>query len=593
MNLKDIRNALFSQTDWAPTQSTEAVARVNDFINRAYNDVCLEAPFLFFESQVKFATQVDAVPTLAADTISIAVVDTTAPMETSAENPWVFRQGVTVGTANALVWATDRSWDGRTIEIDVPDPTTGKITSYRNTIRSVWKKTLPPGAGGGEYYQLSVVTPWPYQKMGKGPFDYRIYSDKYYLPDDVVQVKSMRLWHENRNWPLDVVGQEEAEEYSFADSPRVVSHGLPRTVFRREHFQLRGPAVAADAALADNPQLYRWLGPEPAGTFEYVITYCWGKRDTQLRNPTMGYHLGYADSWENDQGAFEGTIADLGRPEKSSQNRFREPLWESAPSPISSQVIVPPPPDQGVASPSVKLTLPNIEYMQGFLTTGLQSYDGGGGPLTAAFLRENFRESGWHVRIYRRRVAANFTNYNLMRTIPPLGVGAGNGGAEITGLQKLDLPTAFFLLAEFRIDDVNEGVFYDEGRIIPDYHRRLRDTHGYQTIKMYPYPDQRYEVDVRCIRRPPKLADDQDAPLVHAEAVDLIIHRSLMFLYENMGNPQMAQLAKGRYDENLLTLSKRYGDLRPPQIPVLRRFSRARTSYGQRGHLKRWWTVKS
>ena len=593
MNLKDIRIALFSQTDWAPSQSAEAITRVNGFINRAYNDVCLEAPFLFFESQVKFATQVDAVPTLATDTISVSVVDTTAPMEPNAENPWVFRQDLLVGTADALVWETDRSWDGRTLEIDVPDPTTGKITSYRNTIRAVWKKTLPPGAGGGEHYQLSVVTPWPYQKMGKGPFNYRIYSDKYYLPDDVIQVRSMRLWHENRNWPLDVVGQEEAEEYSFADSPRVVSHGLPRTIFRREHFQLRGPAVAADAVLSNNPQQYRWVGPEPAGTFEYVITYCWGKRDMQFRNPTMGYHLGYADSWENDQGAFEGTIGDLGRPIKSSQNRFREPLWESAPSPVSAQIVVPPPPDQGVASPSVKLTLPNIEYMQGFLTTGLQSYDAGGGPLTAGFLRENFRESGWHVRIYRRRVAADFTNYNLMRTIPPLGAGALNGGAEITGLQKLDLPTAFFLLAEFRIDDVNEGVFYDEGRIIPDYHRRLRDTHGYQTVKLYPYPDQRYEVDIRCVRRPPELTDDQDAPLVHAEAVDLIIHRALMFLYENMGNPQMAQLAKSRYDENLLTLSKRYGDLRPPQVPVLRRFARARPSYGQRGHLKRWWTVKS
>ena len=42
MNLKDLRTAIFSQTDWAPTQSTEAITRLNGFINRAYNDVCLE-----------------------------------------------------------------------------------------------------------------------------------------------------------------------------------------------------------------------------------------------------------------------------------------------------------------------------------------------------------------------------------------------------------------------------------------------------------------------------------------------------------------------------------------------------------------------
>jgi hypothetical protein len=590
MNLKDIRTALFSQTDWAPTQSEEAVKRVNEFINRAYNDVCLEAPFMFFESQVRFATQVDAVPTLENDTISVIVQDLTDPMEPNAANPWVFTQDVAIGTPGALVWQIDRSWDGRTLEIDVPDPDTGKIVSYRNKIRAVWKKQIFDTT---EFYQLSVVTPWPYQKMGSGPFKYRIYSDKYYLPDDVVQVKSMRLWHENRNWPLDVVGQEEAEEYSFADSPRVVSHGLPRTIFRREHFQLPGPSVKPEAELSDNTQFFRWIGPEPAGTFEYVITYCWGKRDMQFRNPTMGYHLGYADSWENDQGPFEGTLDDLGRPVKSSQNRFREPLWESAPSPVSDQVIVPPMPDEAVPAPAVKITLPNIEYMQGFLTTGLQSYDSGAGPVLENFFRANQRESGWHVRIYRRRIAADFTTYNLLTNLGPTAVGRTDGGATITGLQKLDLPTAFFLLAEYRIDDINEGVFFDNGRIIPDYHRRLRDTHGYQAIKMYPYPDQRYEVDVRCVRRPPALIDDQDAPLVHAEAVDLIIHRALMFLYENMGNPQMAQLAKARYDENLLTLSKRYGDLRPPQVPVLRRFSRAKTFYGQRGHLKRWWTVKS
>ncbi len=586
MNLKDIRNALFSQTDWAPTQSPEAVTRVNDFINRAYNDVCLEAPFLFFESQVKFATQVDAVPKIPADTISVSVLDSTAPMETAAENPWVFEQNVDIGTAGAIVWATDRSWDGRMLEIEVTDPTTNRTVTYRNTIRSVWKKAL---VGGAFRYRLSVVTPWPYQKMGKGPFKYRIYSDNYYLPDDVVQVKSMRLWHQNRNWPLDVIGQEDAERYSFADSPRVVSHGLPRTIFRREHKQIQGPAVAPDVTLAPNSQLYRWIGPEPAGTFEYVITYCWGKRDTQFRNPTMGYHLGYADTWENDQEGFEGALTDVGQPIKSSQNRFREPLWESAPSPVSVQVVVPPPIGAGVAGPSVQIVLPNIEYMQGFLMTGTQNSNTG----LQAFARQNLRESGWHVRIYRRRVTANFANYNLLQTIPPSAPGREDGGAEVTGLQKLDLPTAFFLLAEFRIDDTNEGVFFDNGRIVPDYHRRLRDTHGYQAIKMYPYPDQRYEVDVRCVRRPPKLVDNQDAPLVHAEAIDLIIHRALMFLYENMGNPQMSQLAKGRYDENLLTLSKRYGDLRPPQVPVLRRFSRANTSFGQRGHLKQWWTVKS
>tara|TARA_Y100001973_G_C5201522_1_gene338087 strand:- start:1586 stop:3340 length:1755 start_codon:yes stop_codon:yes gene_type:complete len=583
MNLKELRTAIFAQTDWAPSQSTEAVSRLNGFINRAYNDVCLEAPFLFFESEVKFATQEDAASMQASDTISVAVTDIN-PAATKV-NPWVFEQDIAADTAGYVAWKTDRSWDGRMIEIEVTSG--GKTTTYRNRIRAVWKKTV---VGRADHYRFSVVTPWPYEELGTGPFKYRVYSDHYYLPDDLVQMRSMRLFKDNRNWPLDVIGQEEAEAYSFADSPRVTAHGLPRTAFRREHFQLQGPAIAPDAELSptgDPAPAEPWLGPEPAGKFEYVITYCWGKRDIMFRNPTMGYHLGYADQWKNEQQDFYTESYNVGAKE-ASQNRFREPLWESSPSPVSAQVTTTNIVEGTLPGPAVKLTLPNIEYMQGFMTVGAQGNPAG---TTVPFRRNNYRESGWWVRIYRRRIVSDFNNYSNLSSYKGADIAAS--GAAITGLKKLDLPTAFFLLAEVKIDELNEGIFYDNGRIIPDYHRRLREIHGYQAVQLYPYPNERYEVDVRCVRRPPKLVDDQDAPLVHAEAVDLIIHRTLMFLYENMGNPEMAQLAKSRYQENLYTLSKRYGDLRPPAVPVLRRFGRARPGWDQRGMLKRWWTVKT
>mgnify|MGYP003681145482 FL=1 len=59
MNLKEIRNAMFAQADWSPDQSPEAASRVNGFINRAYNQLALEAPFLFFETEAKIATEPD------------------------------------------------------------------------------------------------------------------------------------------------------------------------------------------------------------------------------------------------------------------------------------------------------------------------------------------------------------------------------------------------------------------------------------------------------------------------------------------------------------------------------------------------------
>ena len=115
----------------------------------------------------------------------------------------------------------------------------------------------------------------------------------------------------------------------------------------------------------------------------------------------------------------------------------------------------------------------------------------------------------------------------------------------------------------------------DNGAITPDYGTRLKSVHGYQNVALYPRPDQRYEVDVRCVRRPDPLVNDQDAPRVHAEAVELILQRALTFLYEAQGNKGMSGTALARYDRNLMTLTKRYGDLRTPSKAMYRRVARA------------------
>jgi hypothetical protein len=163
-------------------------------------------------------------------------------------------------------------------------------------------------------------------------------------------------------------------------------------------------------------------------------------------------------------------------------------------------------------------------------------------------------------------------------------------GQTIDSLSKLDISDKFYLLAEVRIDDINDGVFLDDGRYIPDYLRPLREIHGYQAIQLYPKPDARYEVDVRCVRRPEKLVDDTDAPRIHAEAVDVLIHRALMLLYEHQGQAQLAELARARYNDNLAVLKKRYASQKPSHIPTARRMARARSGLTGRGNIHRWWT---
>ena len=57
MNKGEIRIRVLEQVDWKPNQSSEFKARVDRLINRAYQILSLEAPFLFFENEARIITQ--------------------------------------------------------------------------------------------------------------------------------------------------------------------------------------------------------------------------------------------------------------------------------------------------------------------------------------------------------------------------------------------------------------------------------------------------------------------------------------------------------------------------------------------------------
>ena len=133
---------MFAQADWAPTQSPEAITRANSFINRAYNVLALEAPFLFFESKVHLATEPDVIPlgggtdgagNAVSDAIRLAGTNT-LPGGPTTRDPWTWRTTYTSVQQSQVpkglnAWKYDRSWDGRMIEI-----TTADGTKIRNQI---------------------------------------------------------------------------------------------------------------------------------------------------------------------------------------------------------------------------------------------------------------------------------------------------------------------------------------------------------------------------------------------------------------------------------------------------------------------------
>ena len=579
MNLKEIRTSMFAQADYSPNSSPEATSRVNGFINRAYNQLALEAPFLFFESRVNLATEPDVTSKAGKEAVAgdrIQLLGTNTGMGAD-KDPWTWQTTYTNAQASTdedlfTIWKTDRSWDGRMIEI-----TTADGTKIRNQIRSIWRET-----DGITYrYAFTLVTPWDTNTYGDGTatidnfagFKYRIFTEAYPLPDDVIQLKSACFRDEDINYPLDVFGQEEAAQFQLKGPPSQVASGIPRVVYREKHVHMRGPSVPPVASLdtKGNDTVY-WKGPEPGGSFEYKVTYSWGKRDVEFQLPGLALTSGFAQPVQQKDTTTYPSSSDTNRA-NTTDDRFRAPRFESPSSPASNTVELVP---AGPTTPAIKISLPNIAYALGYLNASGSSLS-----------RQSLNQSGVYIRIYRKRLTTNFDRYD--ETDPVLAPRPATG----LSTSQLDAAQDYFLLAELRADSVNGGVWYDKGDVLPDYNCRLREIHGYQTMAFYPKPDKRYVVDIRAVVRPQPLIDEQDSPLLHAEAMSVLIEKAMALFYENLGQFQLSQLCTQKYREALLTLSKRYGDLRPPNTPVLRRMTRAQSSYRSNRYYRKWYTTSS
>lgn len=518
MNLLDIRTRVFAELDWAPSQSPDAITRYNNFINRAYAIMAQEVPFLFFEDTVRFAT----LPDFKGQTgLTAAALDDT--VQVNGADPWVLDRALPNSTAGLTLWDESGYWDSRMIELSAPD---GRI--HRHRIRDIWTDDT-----GTPRQHISLYRPW-HNTTDTG-ITYRIYNHTYSLPDDVIEVRSLRLAESNQNWPLDIVGEMDAEQFSFDDLPSTVASGIPRTAFRRGHFSLPAPTEAPTAVAGELPG-FPWQGPEPAGQFSYCYTYVWGYRDDEIQN--------FGPS---------GSIL-------TSTSAFPEPRWESPPSPVSPAITAANGSGGAATAANVRVTMPNFGFMQGFGRNGTVRY----------------QHAGFRKRIYRRRHTVESANY----ATPPL-VTIDAGGTQI------ETPDAYFLIAEVEDWVLN---WDDDGLQSPDYHRRLRPVHGYQTVAFHPRPDKRYELDCRCLRKPPRLEDDADAPRLHEEIAEtLLISRTLVFAYEALGDPARAQLAMARYEGELADVRKRYGTLRPSSRGVVTRFARASPRYRRRRPFRRWW----
>lgn len=538
--LKDLRKLLFQRADWEAEPTSSAVELANSAINSALSRMVLEHPGSFFESRIRMYTQADAKPSLAGDTLSLAL-----EVDGLQYNPYVMRVDLETGTTGAVQWQTDRSWDGRLI--DIQDAAGIKRTMR---IRSVWSED---DEDPSRYY-FSLWHPWNRDRWGVGPFTkWRVYTREYYFPDDMIAIKSMRLLGSDSTRPLEVISQDEAEEDGLDEHPGTNVGGAPERLYRREHFSLAGPNTAPSVSLG-NTQIagQRWTGPDPFGKFRYVITYSMGNREYVMRNP------GGINFLTDDGGdGFNTSIASAYPYAKTL--RRQESLWESSPSPESAEITTTKP-DASSHAPAILVELPNVEHLLGFLADGLSTG-------SVAFARRHSGHSGWYVRIYRRRLTEDFAFYSSL--------GVTSAGIQLTGLSKLDIHDDYYLLAEMRVEPGNAR-FVDDGSAIPDFQRPLRSIHGYEAMRFDPPPDARYEIECRYLKRPPRLVSPSDVPAIHENSIPALIELALHYFRQSQHEYGQAAAAEMAYERQLKLLRMAAGDLRPQTTVVVRDPARVR-----------------
>lgn len=465
--LKEIQTRILEQVDWRPTYSAEFLALLTRMINRAYQVLFNDMPFLL-EQEVKFITQPDVVnaTSIAGDRVYVEPTDRRV---LSRVNP--------VGgfPTGAAAWVFDGTWDGRWVELTGAD---GIV--HRRQTREWWQTQ----EGGGLFPVIitdhfTIETPW-HNNTDTGMV-YRVYTPEYHLPSDVVEIKSARTWTDT-NHLLRVAMQGDMEQGQLLDY-RGRTQGIPEIIYKGKPYQLQAPTIEplVDTADASKMPYVAWAGPDNAGEFDFCFTYGWGNRDADELTP-------------------------LG---------LKELKWESGSSPISDKISTI---NDGAA---IVLKLPDVDFELGFNTPG----------------KPSATHSGLRKRIYVRRHS----------------VYQGGGISR-----RLESPEVFMLLAEVP-GDVTTFIY--DGSLLADYLRRLRPINGYQSLRIYPIADNRYEIDCRVQFRPAPLVNSYDAPRLNEDGMDALVQKALSLFLNYDGKPELGAQAESQYQSMIRTLTKRYATI--------------------------------
>lgn len=339
------------------------------------------------------------------------------------------------GTWDALMWLE--------IEIVVTNPDGTTRTTYERRQTLEWWTATD---NDGVHWYVTIDRPW--RNTTDTTLVFRIIQPWFFMPSAY-----QGAYHPKAGRVIDT-GSYNVTELSFSDADTTIyepypssSSGIPHTIWRDKTYIEQAFSTAPTAASFNSA----WLGPVQEGAFKFYATVVWGRT---------------GQSWQD------------------APNRIRDPIFESAPSPVSAEFT-------HTATPglAIRITVPNPDQMRGFSVSSTLRY----------------KRSGRRVRIYVARTG--------LRTA---GLGTYNN-VEADGVP--------YLLDEIEAYDASPASTYTwTGSVIPEYTRRLPFHSTTQVgYRVYPLADSEYQLDLRCKCAPPELAAPGDVVPVHELATEMFL----------------------------------------------------------------------
>ena len=429
--------------------------------------------------------------------------------------------------ASTTLWrpAVDGTWDG-VMHIEVKD-TAGQW--HRRQCREFF---YAQGAGNERKYYVTLDRPWQNNTDGTilTPMDFRIYQPEFFVRDDVMEMlEPVRVWDDSRRqvWAIDSGG---AGRFDLHDIRGAVQ-GRPARMWRSRHFQMPAPTaapVAREIAVHGSPHPWSGLNSLKAGKFKVCYTYVWGRRENEWQqSPSVaaGGHTAITSQqkifWAHDSNNGTPTLGD-----EAAHTGVNDPMWESAPSPATEFEVG----EQGMA-----ISGANIDAMMGFGDSSLTRFGRTGVRLRFYIAQTEFKDTDKGT--YARSETSD--RFYLLCEVEP----------------TFDQASGMALLPD------GGCRFIWTGDQIYDYERPLRHSTGYYAWKTYPHQDARYELDLRVLRLPKRLVDEQDTPPIKRDAIPALLELSLYYVALLDGADQSgAQVHLDRYSVLIKTARKRYGN---------------------------------